>query len=163
MFSRTSRDFVGLKEAKTIGILYNYSSTTHEHIDALIQRLEKSGKKTITVGFINQKKMPPSGLPEQKENFKLICRKDLNILKHPHGKFFDDFNQTRFDLLLNFDLDRFTALHYLASMSHAKCRVGALQKGNEDRYEILLVPETDSIQPLILQAENYLNKIGNVS
>lgn len=160
LFVRTERKFINLKDAKSIGLIYAWSSIHDEALRAYVNQLKKEGKKVIEVGYINLPKLPPTGVPAITSNSLIICKKDLNILRHPHGDFIDDFLSEEFDLIINLDTDFLAPLQYLSAMSHAKCRAGVWHKKAEERFEIMISNPENRMEDLILQFDHYLRKIG---
>lgn len=163
LFVKTERKFVNLNEAKQIGLIYPWSSIHENSLNQYLERLSKEGKIVQEVGFVNLPKLPPTGIPEQTAQRIIICKKDLNILKHPHGDYIDNFLANEFDLLINLDTDSLAPLQYLSAMSHARCRAGVWHKKAEERFEIMLSNPESRMEDLILQFDHYLRKIGYAS
>ncbi len=152
---------MNLNDAKEIGIIYPWSSIHEASINQFIAQLRQEGKTVQEVGYINLPKLPPTGVPEKTPSRIILCKKDLNILKHPHGDYIDDFLSNEFDLLLNLDADYLAPLQYLSAMSHARCRAGVWHKKAEERFEIMLSNPESRMEDLILQFDHYLRKIGH--
>ncbi len=160
LFVRTERKFINLNDAKEIGLIYPWSIISEAAIRSYTEQLRAEGKNVLEVGFINLPKLPPSGLPEPSSFITIFCKKDLNILKHPHGNTMDKFLAKEFDLLINLDVDFLPPLQYLSAMSHARCRAGVWHKKAEERFEIMLSNPENRMEDLILQFDHYLRKIG---
>lgn len=160
LFVKTERKFINLNQAKEIGIIYPWSSIYQNNIQQYIEQLRKEGKFVQEVGFVNLPKLPPTGIPEKTNDRIILCKKDLNILKHPHGDYIDHFLAKEFDILINLDTDALAPLQYVSAMSHAKCRAGVWSKKSEQRFEIMLSNPESRMEDLILQFDHYLRKIG---
>lgn len=150
-FKRKSIDY---KDVQTVAILLSADKTSDlASIQSFIKKLEGAGK-TVTVLAYADQKSPPTDFP-----FDLFGKKETDLLYRPKSTVYDSFLKMPYDILINFDLDHYKPLTYLAALSKTHLRIGAVSE--ELSYYDFMIDEKNGIDAFIKQLEYFLNKMKN--
>ena len=153
---KTTRSIVNLRDAKTVGIIYDSRDAVNDAtIAQYAEQLRKLGKDVEILGYISDKKT------ESKPGIQVLHGKNISwagIPADPKGTAFADKN---FDLLLACFIGSNPALEYLAATSKAKWRVGVYSKDKTELYELMVnMGDKTELAYLTTQMTYFLNQIN---
>ncbi|WP_143520039.1 hypothetical protein [Reichenbachiella sp. 5M10] len=146
----------GYAEAKSVGILYSYSTEgNHNSTNELIKRIENEGKTVKVMTFISGAKKTDTYA------FPYFSEKDLSTSGKWTKREVEDFKNEPFDYLLSLDkgIDKYSK-NILAS-SPAKCRVGRFAEGVSEYFEMMINHDDDGFASLLNQMHHYIKKVRN--
>ncbi len=148
-----------IKEAKTIGILFN---ATHQVSFEIVKELVKniSGKKnTIDVlGFVDSKQLIDHYL--YRKGFDFFTRSQLNWYYKPKNSSVDTFIKKPFDILLDLSLDNPFPIRYIMTCSAAKFKTGMFYK-NQDYLDLMIDIEKEKQNMNRIQHEVEIDRKNN--
>lgn len=112
-----------LKEAETIGIIYNATEyVSFEIIRNLVKDLTHDSKKVMVLGYVDSKNLIDNYL--YRKGFDFFSKNELNWYNKPVSPLVDQFIQEPFDLLINLSLDDHYPIRYITSLSAARFKTG---------------------------------------
>jgi len=145
-------EITNLKDAKTIGIIYNATDEAkYPVVCDFVKYLQEKDKTVKALGFLNYKIVPHYCFP--KLCYDYFTRKDLNWFLKPGNAFVNDFINNPFDLLIDLNLENNFPLLYVCSLSRAKYKVGKYSDENKALYDFM-INEGDSVA-----LEEYINHV----
>jgi len=159
------RNIFNLRDAKTIGIIFNSASA--EDVD-LVKKydsyLRDMGKTVKTMGYV--------GLKEPAINISwwpgeaYITREEINWLYEPKEQFIHSFVQEGFDMLIDLNVNGEMPLMFVTASSKAKCKVGRYTERYSNLYDVMIeTDETKTLKYFLRNVDTYmemLNKGRNV-
>ena len=127
------RENVPLKEARSIGILFD-ASLLENHLPVIeySKKLKLERKKVSVLGYMN------SSRPNTHYSFPVFCNNDLSWRYLPTIFQVNDFMDERFDILINAYNGNSVPLEYISTFSNAKLRVGTYQEGRENCSDFMI-------------------------
>jgi hypothetical protein len=154
------REVVPFSTTKNVGILISGSKSATP-VDSMVKILEEwSQKNGITyraLVYIPTKKLSEAITPSAKVDY--FCKKHLNFIGIPDYATFNRYSKTPFDVLFNAYLHPVEPLQIMSLYSHARYRIGCLDK---DQYGSLDVQvsaspksEKELLETLIKQVEKF--------
>lgn len=152
--SRVLRLSTSLKEAETVGVLFN--ATEEEQIKIVLaysKELSKKGKSVDLLGFINTKK------EVEEERFSFFTKKDIDFVGKPKGEAMNQFMGQPFDLLINLSGKTNPPFDYIMALSKASFRVGPSTENTFSSDLMIDTKNPDDLANFIKQAEFFLNKM----
>jgi hypothetical protein len=151
------RRFHNFHTAKTIAMIYPYSSATDSQVGKFIRFFAEQGIKARALGYIAEPDIPKAFIASVNKN--IFCKTQLNWYNRPSSGAIDTFLETPFDILIDFSRVPIFPLQYIAALSHAAMRVGRLNYPDHP-YEFLLeMPAEADDQAYIEQLKHYLLSI----
>ena len=119
-----------IKEAKTIGILFNAThQISFEIVKAFVKDLSMKKKAVDILGFVDSKQLIDHYL--YRKGFDFFTRSQLNWYYKPIVPNVEKFIVKPFDLLIDLSLDDPFPIHYIIACSLAKFKVGRYYEGQE--------------------------------
>ncbi|MCH8903771.1 MAG: hypothetical protein IIA45_07655 [Bacteroidetes bacterium] len=161
MRNPVQRQFVELRKARKIGILYNASNT--EDLPAIIEwtKKYKTGNRQISfLGYVDKKKT--EGIEKFTSDIHFMNKSDLNWLNIPTKTEAKRFILEDFDLLINMYKKEILPLQYIGALSNAKFRVGIKLDNNLYCNDFLIdLQSGNSLEDFLRELEHYLiqNKV----
>jgi len=165
---KRSKAIMNLKEAKTVGILYNAGDINEvELVRKYITYLRDMGKKVRSMGYVALKELP--GNVTTSIDQQCFTLKEVNWYCKPAMNFIGSFVTEEYDLLLDLNITMQLPLIYVAAFSKAKCKVGRYSDKYMSLYDVMI--ETDKEKTLkyflqnvdiymeMLNKENSVNKV----
>lgn len=142
-------------QAQHIGIIYNLSSEdVYNQVTLFTKQLQDKGKKVFVIGFYNQNRTPIYYIP--KLSYDLITKKDLDLIFKPSGDFVKRFIGEEFDLLIDLSSPDIFPLHYMATLSKARFKIGIKPDDRDLPYDFMIEVTNDvSCSELINQIVHY--------
>ncbi len=146
--------FVSFNTAKTVGILYTFDSETEKAVEDLIAYLSTKYISCRTVIYYPEKKMP--------EDFTMIparqyfCKSAVNWYGKPIPSEILYFTEQEFDILIDFNLKKIPAEHYLSSLSVAHMKVGRTAYPDNPYDFVLSTKEQESPALFVEELKHYL-------
>jgi len=155
------RDFISLKQASLIGIIFDASHEPNiETVQRYIKKLQQWQKKVHVLAYIDADKTDDIKLVYP--NIDFISKKEVNWYLKPKSMSTSRFIKNKYDILLNLYTDECVPLQYVSAFSDAKFRVGAYKENNLFCNDFLInLKEDKSLPALIEQIDHYLNKKQN--
>ncbi len=146
---------VNLNNASHIGIIYNLlSEEVYNRVTDFTKQLQDQGKKVFVIGLYNQKRAPLYYIP--KLSYDLILKRDIDLFFRPSGDFVRRFIGEEFDLLIDLSHPDDFPLHYIATLSRARFKIGLKPDDRELPYDIMLEITKDlSFAELVNQMDYY--------
>jgi hypothetical protein len=149
--------FVGFKEAKNIGIIYEADDAEiSDRVHAYTAMLRSQNKRVHEMGFFNKRKVPADlNINSYSEYF---SRKHLNWMGIPHMNELQKFINEPFDCLLDLSLNHPIPLLYISGLSKARFRVGRYREDAVPYFDFMIDVKDKSLDQLIEQADHYLKQ-----
>jgi hypothetical protein len=151
------KEFHNLESAKTIGILFDtLDDKNYPTVKKFSEDLSKKGYKVKSVGWIDANELPDFGVAQK---IIFYTNKDVKWTGEPIIEELNEFMNTRFDLLFILSDSNHKSFRYIAELSKASCKVGALSE-QSDRLDLMIDQgKNKSIDKLIKESLNYLTLI----
>lgn len=150
---------VHIYSAKKAAIIFQpEDQTAFEAVHKFIKSLQDKGIDVTAVGFINKKKIPNSFLLHK--GFIFFCKQDLNWFYKPIADFTESFLKEKFDILIDFSLERNLAVDYLVYLSNAGFKAGKFVEGGHPFDLTIDVSKNNQLNYLIDQLQHYLNFVN---
>ena len=147
---------VNLREADSIGILFDANDRTHNKlINDYAEKLKYDGKKVNLLGYYEGSKEPTDLY------FPYFYAKNINWKLLPGGDAVDIFLSREYDILINLTLNENEYLTYLAAISPAGFKVARYSDHHSHYHDMMMkTDEGTSLENLIDQIHYYLNQIN---
>ncbi len=145
-----------IKEAKTIGILFNAThQISFEIVKAFVKDLSMKKKAVDILGFVDSKQLIDHYL--YRKGFDFFTRSQLNWYYKPIVPNVEKFIVKPFDLLIDLSLDDPFPIHYIIACSLAKFKVGRYYEGQEcldfmidmEKEKAAISPHDPTLRPSI--------------
>lgn len=152
---------INLKDAKSIGIVYNASDEeTDELVKRYIKHLKEYKLKIKAIGYYDEKELPLDVNPKLEYDF--ITKKELNLRLEPKSAVVTNFLEEEYDILIDTSAEDHIVMQYLVHHSKAKFKVGAQRLSYTALFDlnIVLKPEEGTRQ-LMKNIDRYLHVIKN--
>lgn len=119
-----------IKEAKTIGILFNAThQISFEIVKAFVKDLSTKTNSVDVMGFVDSKQLIDHYL--YRKGFDFFTQSQLNWYYKPTVQNVEKFIAKPFDILIDLSLDDPFPIHYIIACSMAKFKVGRFYEGQE--------------------------------
>ncbi len=145
-----AKAIMNLKDAKTVGILYDASNINDtDLVKKYIAYLRDSGKKVKSIGYLAVKELPNTiqiSLDQQ-----CLTLKEVNWYYKPAIGFIGNFVKEEYDLLLDLNISRQLPLTYIAALSKAKCKVGRFTNKYMNLYDVMIEVDKEKTMKYFLQ------------
>jgi hypothetical protein len=153
---KRERTVVSLNDASTVGIVFDPTDPeVYELVKKYVNYLKEMKKKVKAVGFYDQKDVPASTY--SKLEFDYISQKDLAWNKTPSGVIIDNFVNEEYDILIDLNVNDQFPLHYIATLSKAKFKVGKNSGKGTDIYDMVIETGKDKgVKFLLRNLDTYL-------
>ena len=155
--ARAQHLLLNLKEAKSIGILYESNTAADDQaVAAFRNTMLQQGKTVEVLSQVNDKKVL------SKENAAIFHRKDIGFNYVPGGENVEAFISKPFDLLIAAFTEENLTLEYISYLSKAKCRVGVFQLNKTGAFELMVnVGSRKDLPYFFDQSVHFLSKINH--
>ena len=155
------REVHNFKTAKLIGVVFNATEQkNYEKIRKFLSFLSDKKIRVIALGFIDNKNALNFYSYQTGVNF--FSHKNLNWFRQPKCEAVNNFIDLKFDILIDFTLDKWFPIQYIIGLSKAKFKVGKLMD-NDSNYDMMIdISKNDSIDYLMQQSTHYLSIINEV-
>lgn len=153
------RHVINLRDAKTVGILYD-ATEEHEYqmICDFVRNLQNDGKTVKALGYINYNIIPHYCIP--KLSFDYFLKKEVNIWYVPSNKFIDNFINSDYDILIDLTIKNFFPIQYISGLSKARFKVGRDGEDHVDYYDFMFrLSENTTLPEYMKEIVNYLTII----
>ncbi|MCF8331988.1 MAG: hypothetical protein K9H84_06015 [Bacteroidales bacterium] len=150
-----------LEDAKSIGLLACIPDEKKlQQAEQYLHKLQKANKEVNLLAFIPQKEVPHYCMPKLSVDY--IPRKMVNWFGIPQGKPIKDFQQKKFDILIDLCLERQKVVLYVVATSSANMRVGLYRDDMVKHYDFMISgsEQKESMDNYIIEVEKYLNQIN---
>jgi len=153
---RPRRTITNLKDAQTVGIIYDSSDPDHDiTVTKFAEMLRNKGKKVDIIAYINDKKV------DHKGDIEVFNPKAVNWYGIPLDERVSAFCNKPFDLLISAVLGESKPLEYIAYLSKAKYRVGPFDEQKTYCYDLMIQMGTQTtLDYLLEQMVSFLDKIN---
>lgn len=140
-----------LQDAGSIGILFDGGSEEdREAVLAFYRRLKEQQKDVQLLGFVKKRDL------QVVYHFPYLTPRDVTWYGKPKGGTAGYFIKYPFDLLINLCTHELLPFEYIAYVSRATFRIGALDKGSIHNYDYLVGGvEGEAQQRMIDNIERY--------
>ncbi len=151
----------GLKEAKSVGILYDASEQeTFKQVISLAKKLNEEGKKVWTMGFYRQKHRPAHLIEQLQDAF--CHRKDFGWNLKLKSTVLEVFANKGFDILIDLSSAETFLMKFMSAYSYARYKIGTYHPEMVDLYDLMIESEKPlSISEMIDHSIHYLKLIKN--
>jgi hypothetical protein len=158
---RQNRQAVSLREAGTIGILYD---ATHERNYEVIRKLVKDiralHKEVLALGYYNRRALPQNRFAKLGLDF--FTRKSVGWTLKPSNQVVTNFINTEFDILINLNIEKCFPLKYISAKTQARFKIGRWDRRNAPICDLMIHTEEGlSLGQFVEQVMHYLNLINN--
>jgi hypothetical protein len=149
-------NFIGVQE---IGIIYNAGSNENEEqVNKVVHFLREQGKKVWTMGFVNEKILPPS--KKFHLNAEYFWKEKLSPFNLPQTDKIGTFITHKFDLLMNLYFEEDLPLQALSTYCNANFSIGAqIPYSLTYNDSVIDTNENHNIENLASQMIHYLKVI----
>lgn len=153
--ANTKRHLTNLRNAKTIGIVYDSTNPDNDIIiTKFAEHLRNEGKTVEILAFINDKKI------DHKADIEVFNTNNINWNLTPADERVEKFAAKNFDLFLACFLEQNFPLEYVARVSAAKWRIGHFDETKTDYYEMMInTGGKNDLQYFLNQTTHFLNEI----
>lgn len=160
---RRNRSIQNLKDAKTIGIIYDASDEkTHNIICDFVKYFQENMKVVKAIGYVNYPRLPHYCFP--KLSFDYFTKKDLNWFYRPTPQRVHDFINQEYDIVIDLCMKDCFPLHYIAGLSKGKFKVGRYGYKFSGIYDFMLnVEENITHEKFIKECVHYLSILNKSS
>lgn len=147
-----------LEKATSIGITFVASSPKDlEEIKKILKELTLKGIKTFALGYIPEKK--PSDFYLSEKAFNFFYDKELDWLLNPNSPAALEFQESKFDILIDFGSISFYPMEILINKSKAQFKVGQyIENGPFDL--MITLTESNNLRYYFDQVAHYLSKFN---
>lgn len=147
-----------LKNATNIGITFvAKSSSQFAEINKFIKELNSRGIKTSALGYIPEKKPKDFFLSEKTINF--FYDKELDWLYRLKNVSAIEFQETKFDILIDIDSNAYYPMHMLLNKSRALFKVGKFNE--KSPFDLMIdVKKSSDLKFYFDQVIHYLLKFN---
>lgn len=147
---------INLRDAKTIGILYNSSNPDNDIIiTRFTEQLKRDAKTVEILGFVDDKKV------DHKADILVMNSNHINWCMVPSDEKPLTFATKNFDLLLCCFTEEILPLEYIAALSKARWRVGVYNERKTTLYDMMVnLDGKIDLNYLLQQMIIFLNKIN---
>jgi hypothetical protein len=154
-----NRMVVSIKDAKSIGVLYNATEIEDfEIVKTYVRNLLADKKEVTSLGYVDKKELPANQFAKLGLDF--FTRKNLNWYMVPNSPLVTNFINEDFDILINLNIGACFPLQYISAISKAKYRVGQYDIKNAIYYDLMIhTPKNETLKHFIEQTDYYLNQI----
>ena len=158
---KRNKTLINLNKAKDIALVYKVNNEQdYNRINELIKSLKEKKKTVLTIGFINNKYIPPYCLSGHSGFF--INLKDLNWYGKPKNDFINEFIKKEFDIIIDLSLEDNFALQYISGLSKSKLKVGRFGNNNSNYYDLMIQTKNETtLNEYIEQLVHYLSILNN--
>lgn len=152
--NKAPRTNMSFSQVKKIGLIHSYvDNQSVQAIYHFFDMLEKQGKKVDVL--IIKDKNDELNIPE----FILANTQEITQLGKWVNESILNYMEHSYDYLIHVNLGDSILIENILANSKAKCRVGKYKDEKKEYYELMISPETDTIQKLIDQIYHYIQKI----
>ncbi len=128
------RKILSLNDARNIGILCEITDEdSYKSIFHIFSKLQENGRQVKLIGYINDKEVPFYCLQQLAADY--FCNKNLNWFGNPNMVQVQDFMDTEFDMLIDFNYEFHPATMAILAQSRAKFIIGR-EAGNKEFYDL---------------------------
>lgn len=148
-----------IENAKTVGVTFAATSREHlNNIKKLLKELASMGVQTYTLGYIPEKKPDDFYLSEKAFNF--FYDKELDWLLRPtKNEAAIEFENTDFDILIDFGSVSYQPMNVLIQKSKAKFKVGIYE--DDGQFDLMInVKDKQDYKYYFEQVIHYLSKFN---
>lgn len=125
-----------IKDAKTIGIIYNATEyVSFEIIKDFTKQISKGDVKVTILGYVHSKKLIDHYL--YRKGFDFFSRNELNWYYKPVSETVESFIQQPFDILFNLSLEGYFPIQYIVGLSKASFKVGKFSQ-SENNLDLMI-------------------------
>ena len=149
-----AREVVNLKDATNIGILFDASKL--ENVDLINEysaKFRELGKRIELLAYHQSTKNT------ENLKFPLFTSREINWYYKPSGEKVKRFMSTKFDLVINANIEDCEPLDYIAAMSKARYRIGCYSPGKTSHYDLMISLKQESSLSHYMDQVNYYLEI----
>jgi len=152
---------INLSSAHSVALLYYISDeSTYKKAELIVNKLIDLGLKVRVVCYTDLKIIPHYFIPKISQD--ILTAKDVNWRLQPQKAFVKEFVNSEFDILIDLSLNMYHPLFYCAALSKAGLKVGRVQEGNHQYYDLMIQTTPDeTIDSFAEQVIYYLSRINN--
>jgi hypothetical protein len=154
------KKFINLEDAKTVGILFEY--TTPEDFDLLrkyVNYLREMKKRVHAIGFFTTKELPQFSY--SKTDFDFFGKKTTNWIGKPTDTTVQAFIDEERDVLIDLNLNANFSLHYIAAHANAGFKIGQFVEDDDHVHDLLLdCSKEKGLKYFLRQVDTYFQKIN---
>lgn len=154
--NRAERNFVGLENVQSVGILFD--ATDLNIRDIILQyakQLTLNNKRVKLLGYFDSKVEDPNF------TFRYFNRKNLDWAGRPHGEQVQEFLEQPFDMMINLDTISKPPAEFISAQSKAHLRIGPVTE-HTFCYELMIdISKSNNLQEFIQQMEFILAKTNS--
>ena len=151
---QTADSFKSLRNARSVGMIYNVEKISWKTVTKFIHHFESLGKSVTTIGFLDQKELNHNYTPNFKHMF--FAQEDLDFWKLPKIDSIKGFLGKDYDYLINLDVDGELPLQAISAFSTAKTRIGLHLQAFEFCQDFMIKAEAKDGPELFEHINNYI-------
>lgn len=141
-------------QIRKIGILFDANEAgDREAVIEYADRLRKTGINVWIFGYFDAK------IEQVTFPFDFFDKTHLSFAHLPKGEKVQQFINTRFDVLINLDVEQYPALNYIAAASQALFKIGPAT-ADPLHYDLMIGSGSDNLRQYIDQIRSVFNKIS---
>lgn len=131
MRKRKGKQFVNLKDAKGVVLLYDADSLRNEKVMELIQKMGIQGNVQAW-GYTNRNDNPSRDMV----NVHILRPKNISFLGKPERPLEESFLLDDYDILIDLTMTELLPMKYLLGVSRTSCRCGYSKEGYDGLYDL---------------------------
>jgi hypothetical protein len=158
---RRNTSGVSFKNAVRIAILSESQTIdTSQYIIDFISDIRKYSKDISTLEYLNNS--IKLSVKSWKQTQFYLHNKNLNFLNLPKREPLKEFLEKEYDIIINLSITNNIYLHYLATITNAKLKIGPYNKEFESCYDFMIHVDDDTdIHSFVSAVDTYLKMINN--
>ncbi len=147
-----------LEKASTVGVTFVATSPKQlDEVKNIVKELNSKGLKTITLGYIPEKK--PNEYYLSEKTFNMFYDKELDMLFRPKNSAAIEFQETEFDILIDLGSNSYYPMLMLLTKSKAHFKVGKFNKNS--LFDLMIdVKGSNDLKYYFDQVVHYLSKFN---
>jgi hypothetical protein len=157
--NKRTKQACNLKDAKSIGILYDATTDNHiNRIQPFVSYFFNLKKDVKALGYVNSKQLSNCHVPKLQYDF--FYKKDLNWYYKPQNYIINNFIKKEYDILINLCDSTVIPIKYLVASSIAHFKIGVHEDGYEIYDLMISLKDDKSIEKLMFEIKHYINLIN---
>jgi len=151
---------LNLRDARSIGILYTFTDEgSYSLVTGIIHKFSEYCREVKALGYVPLKAVPSYMQVNLKTD--VYLKNNLNLIGLPKQKFYTNFTDTKFDLLIDLSMGNQITLNYIAALSKSSFKVGYYHEEQVDIFDFMIKNgEGMNIRTYTDNIVNYLSSIN---
>jgi len=150
---------INLNDVRNFSVLFDFAD--EQQYNQILEKIDtlKTNYSVKAIGYTAISKVPH--YVQQKLNFEVLCKKDVNWFGKPKKASVDAFYTAKTDVLINLSLYNYAVLDYISKRSNALFKLGAFNEKNKEFLDLMInLSEDQGVDVLMDECLHYLQLIN---